>query len=85
MAGKDGATIDNHILTGPATTASVGILAALDADAIIAGIETRVDNQRILARLQVECIAVLGISRIAHEHIADDDVLAHERMEVPSR
>ena len=84
MTGKDRATVNHHIFTRNTATASVGILATLDTDTIITGIEARIDNQCILTRLQVERIAILCIAGIAHQHLVDNHILAHQRMEVPS-
>ena len=83
MSGKDGAAFYHYILTGNAATTTVGILTALDADTIVTGVEATVDNQGILARLQVKGITVLCIAGVAHQHLVNDDVLAHQRMEVP--
>ena len=83
MSCKYGATVYHHILTRFATLASILVLTALDADSVVASIELAVHDERILARLQVECIAVLCVARIAGKHTVDDDVLAHEWMDVP--
>ena len=69
MTGKDRTTVDNHILTGLTTPAAIGILAALDADAIITRIETGIDDEGILTRLKVESITILGKGRVAREYI----------------
>lgn len=84
MSGEYGTAIDYDILAGDATTATVGVLTTLDADAIIAGIELRIDNQCVLTRLEVEGIAILCIGRIAGKDIVENDVLAHQGMDVPS-
>ena len=85
MTGEDRTSVDNDILTGPATTTTVGILTTLDADAIITRIETGVDDKGVLARLEVEGIAILGIRGIAREYIIYNNILTHQRMDVPSR
>ena len=85
MTGEDGTAVNHHILAGTTTQTSVLILAALDADAIVAGIELRIDDECVLTRLQIQRIAILGIEGIASQHVVEDDVLAHQRMEVPGR
>ena len=85
MTLEHGAPVDDDVLAGTAALASVGILSALDADAVVAGIEDRVDDEGVAARLQVECVAILRVGRVACQHIVDDDVLAHQRMDVPCR
>jgi hypothetical protein len=85
MTCEDGTTVDNDILTGSATTTTVDILTTLDADAIITRIEAGVDDEGILARLEVEGIAILGIRGIAREYIIYNNILTHQRMDVPGR
>ena len=77
MTGKDRTTVDNHILTGLTTPATIGILAALDADAIITRIETGIDDEGILTRLKVESITILGKGRVAREYIIYNNILTH--------
>ena len=83
MTSKDRTSVDHHILTGSATASAVGILTTLDTDAIIAGIETGVDDESVLARLQVEGIPILSIRRITREYIIYNNILTHQRMDVP--
>ena len=84
MTCKDGTTIDHHILARTTATTSILILTALDTDAIVARIELRIDNEGVLTRLQVERITVLGIGWVACKDIIQDNILAHQRMNVPS-
>ena len=49
MSGKNGTTVDNHILAGTTTQTSVLVLTALDADAVIASVELRIDDEGVLA------------------------------------
>ena len=83
MASEDGTAVDNHVGTGNGTTAAVGVLAALDADAVVTGIEAGVEDEGVGARLEVESVAVLGVGRVAYQQFVDDDVLTHQGMEVP--
>ena len=85
MTGEDGTAVDDDILAGLATQTAVLVLTALDADAVVASIELRIDDEGILARLQIERITILGVGGIAGEDIVDDDILAHQRMDVPRR
>ena len=85
MSGKYRTAVDHDILAGDTTTATVGILTALDADTVITGIETGVDYQGVLAGLQVQGVTILGITGVTHQHLVDDDILTHQRMEVPGR
>ena len=85
MACKHSTTVHHHILTRFATLSAVRVLATLDADAIVASIELAIHDKRILARFQVEGITVLCIAWIAGKHTIDNDILAHEWMNVPSR
>ena len=48
MASEHRTAIDHYILAGNTTTTAIGILTALDTDAIVASIEARVDNQGVL-------------------------------------
>jgi len=75
MSGKHGAAADHHILAGLAALAPVGILAALDADAIVAGVKLRVDDEGVLARLQVEGVAILRKGRVAREYLIYYNIL----------
>ena len=76
-------SINHHILAWSSAPASVGILAALDADAVIAGIKSAVDYQCVLAGFQVQPITILGIGWITRQNVVDDDILAKQRMDVP--
>ena len=53
MSGKNSTSADDYILAGATTTTTVLILSALDADAIIARIELRINDESILTRFQV--------------------------------
>ena len=82
---ENGASIDNHVLARDATLSAIEVLAALDADTIVAHIKGRVDDEGVLARLQVETIAILCEGRVAYQDILDEHVLTHQRMDVPGR
>ena len=85
VTSKDRTAVDNDILTRSATFPSVGILTAFDADAIVAGIETGVDDEGVPARLEVEGITILGVRRVTREYIIYNNILTHQRMDVPGR
>ena len=77
MSGEDRTAVDYHIFAGTTTTAAVGIFTALNADAVITGIELRIDDEGVLARFQIKGIAILCVGWIAREDIIDNDILTH--------
>ena len=56
-----GTAVYNDILARNAAFSSVSILTALDADTVIAYIESRVDDECILAALQVKTVTILSV------------------------
>ena len=85
MSFEYGTTIDNDVFARNTTLSSVCILSTLDADAIVANIESGVDNQGIFTGFQVKSVTILCKGRIAHQNILDKHILAHQRMNVPCR
>ena len=61
MALEYGAAVYDDIFARNAALSSVSILTALDTDTVIAYIESRVDDECILAALQVKTVTVLGV------------------------
>ena len=80
-----GTAVYDDILARNAALSSVSILTTLDADTIIAYIESRIDDKCILAALQVKTITILSVRRVANQYIFYKNVLAHQRMNVPCR
>ena len=68
MSGEDGAAVDDDIGTGNATATTVGVLAALKADTVVAGIELGIDDKGVGIRLQIEGIASLGEGGVTGEY-----------------
>ena len=83
MSVIDGTSIHHDILTGSLQVASILVLSRLDADGIVAHVKLVVDNQAVLAGFEVQAIAVLAVPRVDDHDVLDDDVLAHEWVQVP--
>ena len=77
------ATVHHHILGGTSTAAPLLISSALEADAVVAGIERGVNHQHIAARLHIDGITILRIGRVAHHHLVHYQVLTQQRMQAP--
>ena len=71
-----GVVFYNHILARFAASATVFIFSRFDTDSIVTGIKDIVDNQRVLARFQVQCITILGVPGVENLHIVNCDMLA---------
>ena len=78
-----GTAVYDDILARNAALSSVSILTTLDTDTVIAYIESRVDDECILAALQIKTITILSVRRVADQYIFYKNVLAHQRMDVP--
>ena len=76
--------LHDDILAGLSASASVFVLARLDADGIVARIEGVVHNQGVGARLQVERVAVLRVPGVEHLDVVDGDVFAGQGMQTPA-
>ena len=63
------------------TRAAVGVAAALDGYAVVAGVEGAVLNKDVLARLGVATVAVGAF--VPHGDVSHDDVLRQQRMHHP--
>ena len=84
MTGKHRTSVYHHVLTRTATTTTVGVFSALDTDTVVTGIKLGVYNQGVLARFEIKGITVLRIRWVSSKYIVYYDVLAHQRMYVPS-
>ena len=85
MAGKHRASVDNHVLGGTSAPAAIGILSTLHANTVVTGIKLGIHDKHVLARLHIDGITILGKRRITRQDIVDNQVLAHQRMDVPCR
>ena len=85
MTGKYRTAIDNHVLRGTSALTAVSILSALHADTVVTGIKLGIHDEYILARLHVDGVSVLCITRILGQDIVHNQVFAHQRMNVPCR
>ena len=85
MTMQDDTAFDENILTRHVPATPLLVLAALDADGVIADIESRLSNYDTLATLEVEAVAILCEPRIAHLTVAYGDVGALEGVEIPGR
>ena len=80
MTRKDCTTVYHNILTRHTTLATILILATLNTYTIVTCIKARIDDQGVLARLQIQCITILGKRRITHQYLVYDNILAHQWM-----
>ena len=85
MSVIDGTTIHHDVLARCLQVTSVLVLARLDADGIVAHVKLVVDDEAVLAGFEVQSVAVLAVPGVDYHHVLDDDVLAHEGMQVPGR
>ena len=79
------AVVDHNILARNTAVTARLVLTALDADAIIAYIETRTGHDDILARFDVDTVAVLRVIGATNRNILDDQIGTHCRMNIPAR
>ena len=85
MSFKHRASVYHHIFTRAGTTASILILSTLQANPVIPHIESRVYNQGILTRFQIQAVTILRIARITHLHFFNQYIFTHQRMQIPRR
>ena len=85
MAAEDRAALHHHVFGRHAAPAPVFVLAALDADAVVAHVEAAVAHDDVAARFDVDAVAVLRIGGVAHRHSVDRQVAAEQRVDVPRR
>ena len=83
MSMIDGTSVHHDILARRLQVATVLVLARLDADGIVAHVKLVVDDQAVLAGFEVQAVAVLAIPGIDDHDVLDNDILAHERVQVP--
>ena len=74
-----------YILRRDTSVAAGFVLAGLHADSIVAYVERAMRNNNIFATLYIHAVAVLAVPRVADIEIAQNQVLAAHRVEVPCR
>src|SRR6476660_8658558 len=72
------ATAHDDVLARPCNPASICVAAALDRNAVVAGIEKAVVDQNIGARFGIASVVVRSEAR--YVHITNSDVLAKRRV-----
>ena len=77
--------LHNHILTRFSATATIFVFTRLDTNRIISRIKYTVDNQRILARFQINRVTILWVPWIDNHNIINREIFAGQRMQTPAR
>ena len=75
---------DDEVAAFARVTASVGILAGLDANGVVANIKRRTSKDYVLAGIDVDAVAIGGIMGIADNYILDCKILAVKGMNIPA-
>lgn len=83
MGMKDGTTMDNDPLTRNALVPARKVLAALDADGVIADIEGAVVDDDVGASVDVNGVTVLAIGGVTNVDVADTEVATQGGVETP--
>ncbi len=81
MAALHGAVLDHDVLRR--TVLRIQILAGLDGDAVVTGIEGAAVHQHVVAGFRIEAVAVR--SQAVGVHFADHQIAAMDRVVLPER
>ena len=79
------AIIHYYVLRRNTSVAAGFVFAGLHTDSVVAYVERAMRNNYILATLYIYSVAVLAVPWIANIKVAQNEVLAAHRMEIPSR
>ena len=79
------AVIDYHVLRRDASVATGFVFAGLHADGVVAYVKRAMADHYVFATLYIHAVAVLAVPRVADIEVAQDEVLAAHRVEVPCR
>src|SRR5450759_651649 len=82
---KYNAILYNQVFCGHCSFPSVSIFARFYADPIISYVKTAVINQTVLARFDIESIAILREPWIPDSNIPDSKIFAHQGVDTPCR
>ena len=75
---------NDNVLARFTATAAVFIFTGFDTDSIISRIEYTINNERVLARFQVDGVTILGIPRIDDHDIIYCEIFARQGVQTPA-
>src|SRR5690606_30991292 len=75
----------NYILCRHSSVSSILILTRFKTDRIISNIKSVVVDQYISAGFNIQTVTILGIPRVTHVDISNNDILTAKRVAIPSR